>query len=804
MGSQYAVDDSDWKEVKIINGYAVFMGYLMMGVRGLGVLVVTWTTVVLLGGFVSDLRKEDFWCLTGITLVQTAGVFDFLLKEKLSDMVRSWWGLLATVFATFKEKEGEVVKVKQMRKITYILAVIQGLVLCIMLCPLGVLYMLGLYMSAGVSLWRLIEHDFGNEGVANMKPALQVLYSLAVAQGVLFGYKTIHGLGARNRLAKLTAAEPGITVDEEVAAEYLEETLAGCAKDPSFATGRNLVTYGVGLMMESKSNEGFIAGIRVLGGAIKDDDDYRHWPTRDRKVLAKHLLTRLDSLNHMIQRLLDTVGPRSPYSREVRENAARIVALVARAIRLEQLPGVIECVSSMLDTSEEVSNQQQDSHFDWLLNNYGDEKLKNYERVEMLEEYELEYLIYDQKSPSFPDFSLRNNPIIQRLFPWKREKKETHTRRGNTLVVHGFDGVLVECMNIIHKLAVDDDRRRIMSNTLLPHKIAMAPLKLHRDNHDACRSTPPKSAMLMLEQCWVLTEYLVPIVKENKGSGGQEEIQEEVEELCHLRSTVRSAIGNAIQGIFDCLDCAATQKRQGILILLHFSLDMSFILGSESRTRRLTWILLLIFMSLHDDDKEWMIFRYTDRANNMLPDKFCSWSRLASEKLSDMLGEKHELPSGESARGLQLVRLALGDLTSAFADDAEDISVRTHAAIIMEYLCVHYDPYADFTEEAERLLIGVIQKVVQEILVGCVSTREERQAHLPVAEQGGVSVYDDLENGMCQDGYTDSKRLRKALVSLCRGGYMIQDSLRPKFEDIASKICEQQGKSFEYFKSLLA
>ncbi|CAN6298084.1 unnamed protein product [Urochloa humidicola] len=169
-----------------------------------------------------------------------------------------------------------------------------------------------------------------------------------------------------------------------------------------------------------------------------------------------------------------------------------------------------------------------------------------------------------------------------------------------------------------------------------------------------------------------------------------------------------------------------------------------------------------------------------------------------------MLGEKHELPSGESARGLQLVRLALGDLTSAFADDAEDISVRTHAAIIMEYLCVHYDPYADFTEEAERLLIGVIQKVVQEILVGCVSTREERQAHLPVAEQGGVSVYDDLENGMCQDGYTDSKRLRKALVSLCRGGYMIQDSLRPKFEDIASKICEQQGKSFEYFKSLLA
>ena len=95
-------------------------------------------------------------------------------------------------------------------------------------------------------------------------------------------------------------------------------------------------------------------------------------------------------------------------------------------------------------------------------------------------------------------------------------------------------------------------------------------------------------------------------------------------------------------------------------------------------------------------------------------------------------------------------------------------------------------------------------QVVKEILVRCASIGEERQAQDSDVENGGILQGDVLESRTCQDdGYTDNERLRKALVSLCRDGYMKHYRLKPEFKKIASKICKEQGKSFKYFKSLL-
>uniref|UniRef100_I1R5D2 Uncharacterized protein n=1 Tax=Oryza glaberrima TaxID=4538 RepID=I1R5D2_ORYGL len=349
-------DDSQWVEVVMINSYALFMGYLSMAIRGMGFLVVLWTTVILLGGFVSMLEKKDFWSLTVITLAQTTGVFDVFLNEKLTYFRKSFFGLVGTISAMLvKVEKGSFCRMEGVRlMLARVLLVLQLVVLVVILSPLAVFYLFGLLVTAGLSLWRLLQRDYGaGEEAANLAPALNVLYSLALIQGALFFYYFTSRLLGR-RLANLVAGVYSFGGEGEEeddggrasVVDYMRQTRNGCEKDPSSVRGRNIVTFAVTMMKESSSSS-LSSGDYSSGARILDKLLSQAW-LREQHELIRQLV---GSSTELMEKLLQTLRCTGTRDRGVREHAARIVAHLAGEITLARFP-------------QGIRNQQQDDDND--------------------------------------------------------------------------------------------------------------------------------------------------------------------------------------------------------------------------------------------------------------------------------------------------------------------------------------------------------------------------------------------------------------------------------------------------------
>jgi hypothetical protein len=214
------------------------------------------------------------------------------------------------------------------------------LVLLILLCPLAAIYVFGLLMSTGISLWRLIQHDYGRNSTEepNLKPALDTLYCLALLQGVLFCYSFLLAR-TKKRLANEVAAKCDDKEDLEIVSNYLGKTRIGCETDPSSARGRNLITHGVDLI-GSKSPDDCRSGVQMLYTAIrigerglrdsrrvhglgkmeararfkgKTKEVFEQWEEIiGQHMLMKHLIMSADS-SPLLQKLLEMLDPRGAY-----------------------------------------------------------------------------------------------------------------------------------------------------------------------------------------------------------------------------------------------------------------------------------------------------------------------------------------------------------------------------------------------------------------------------------------------------------------------------------------------------------
>ncbi|BAT16584.1 Os12g0261300, partial [Oryza sativa Japonica Group] len=287
-------------------------------------------------------------------------------NEKLTYFRKSFFGLVGTISAMLvKVEKGSFCRMEGVRlMLARVLLVLQLVVLVVILSPLAVFYLFGLLITAGLSLWRLLQRDYGaGEEAANLAPALNVLYSLALVQGALFFYYFTSRLLGR-RLANLVAGVYSFGGEGEEeddggrtsVVEYMRQTRNGCEKDPSSVRGRNLVTFAVTMMKESSSSS-LSSGDYSSGARILDKLLSQAW-LREQHELIRQLV---GSSTDLMDKLLQTLRCTGTRDRGVREHAARIVAHLAGEITLARFPQGIRCIYSLLTTPR---NQQQDDDND--------------------------------------------------------------------------------------------------------------------------------------------------------------------------------------------------------------------------------------------------------------------------------------------------------------------------------------------------------------------------------------------------------------------------------------------------------
>lgn len=342
--------DASWDEVWKINTYVVFIAYISVAIKGLGFLMLTWTTVVLLGGFVDTLNKKDFWSLTIITLIQAVGIFNVDRHKRFIYAPHTVFGLMS-VFGSIIDDDLTMTCFV----VACILFVVQVPVLITLLYCMSMFYTFGIVISGGISLWRLIDHDYGGSTKENLVPAMDTLYYMALLQGVLFCYRFIFLLMWK-RIVK-TVATTGSDTELNAVHTYLGEMSIRCNKDPSLVEGRNLITHAVD-MIGSSSPVQYICGVETLYtaivGKIANEDSEQWGSLNEKRMLMKHLVLSASS-THILQKLLETLDSRGMHERVTRTQAATIVERLAFNINLEQFPRGIQHISSLIDTFEQYS-----------------------------------------------------------------------------------------------------------------------------------------------------------------------------------------------------------------------------------------------------------------------------------------------------------------------------------------------------------------------------------------------------------------------------------------------------------------
>jgi hypothetical protein len=581
-------------------------------------------------------------------------VFDVYLSEKLSHIADSSIGLvLGALYGVmgdnFTSGAGKSTMSLIMRLLlAFVCLVFQILMLVILLCPLAAIYVCGLLMSTGISVWRLIQHDYGgnSDGGANLKPAMDTLYSLALLQGLLFCYRFFFDL-RKASFVKEVIPEPYDKEEFEVVSMYLRETRIRCERDPSFVRGRNLITHSVDLI-GSKSRDDCLSGVKMLYSAIcigerrlnkaRVEDPNKYYFLKEsikdecrttwEEVIGKHMLMRhlivyAAPSSPVLQKLLELLDPHGACDREMRNRAARIVAHLALDIHLKQFPQAIKHISTLIGMT--------------------------FEEYCLMEPYNVERLLhkYDQNRD------------------WKASCRLPSPDNDTTNLLEAYEKLVLRGLCILRKLATNEDNCRIISHTqgLLPR--IMAPLTsdiIHRFSGGAWSISVVEGSL----------KAMGLLVVSSGETGAKLRL-----EIC----SNKEAIGT-MERILRCDTCCAKLQKRAMEILMQLYVD------NQEKREACIKMLVDIFAG---DSKDKSIRKLAGKALAKLCMQDGSNTRIILQVNGDVLGRLNKI---------------------LLVDDAENKKCRISAAEILEQMCVHHNQDNECLSELKKAMADTMPKVI--------------------------------------------------------------------------------------------
>lgn len=187
-----------------------------------------------------------------------------------------------------------------------------------------------------LSIYRLIALLSGHHYISNVFRALIFFYALVLLQGGLFILWLFLRL-YRSYLANHVSFKYGLQDKRELIDRYMDKTLSKAIKNGVSSTiNRNLASFAADLIKSDYSQD-HIDAVLVMH-TLTSKEDHR---TRT--------LSQIQSSPLCVSRLLDMVASKSRIDQRTKICIAEIVAHLASNLRLADISGATESISSMID-----------------------------------------------------------------------------------------------------------------------------------------------------------------------------------------------------------------------------------------------------------------------------------------------------------------------------------------------------------------------------------------------------------------------------------------------------------------------